>query len=882
MKKGKLYWITSLIVLGLFTVLFIEKGIYPFGSHSLIWGDMHDQITAFYYHFYDVFHGNASFLIEWNAGGGVNFFGILAYYIMSPINFFLLLFPREKIYLAVSLVIAFKVLLSSVTALYFIRTYFKKLPSALSIFLALSYAFSGYVLSFYQITAWMDAVYLFPLVMVGLKKVLDLEKPYLYILFLTLSLICSFYVSFMTILFIFFASYLYLLVYQTKEKRGKAMLSLGIATLFSLLLSLFVVIPSFDQIANSSRLTTNFKSLLNSRDGPLVDKLSLVILGGIFYFGLLLLIKRGKQEKKFCLWYFSTCLITGIPLIVEPINKVWHFGSYAFFPYRFGFITIFLLMVGAGYGFLKDKEKPETKKKKHPIGAYFVSIVTVLLLVLLVNRKYDLFQETYYKLTLSESPQTFLVLAATTLLACLGYFFVYRMTDGWKKTRILTMGVITIAQIFMTSSLYFGMDFAQEELTSQYESVTQLAKTYKKEEVFRVKNDMPFYMMNTGSIMHYANLDHFSSLTPRLNLETLRRLGYSSFWVKTYSKGGTLFSDAILGNGYLVTNTKNPREYYRYIGNFQDLEFFEKENPSFGFFVKENRQEMDSKNSFEMQNKMYQSILGENENLFEIHEDWIKNNLTEEKGLYKIVDKKAFNSLEQTLWIGNKQVVYLEILKDINNGANQETFGNFNIYINDQLFREKALEGSDNGVMNLGTYENSELNIKIEFLNDIELNNITLATMENWRYEDFIEKTKTDSDIHIDRNQLTVKITSQEDTLFFLPFFYNEGYQLKVNGKEQEVTKVFDAFIGAQLEKGENEIVFTFTPPKGKIALAISFVSLLLLVVMIRKNWYQKLLDWKLGQKIAAYLYHSLFLLAIGIGYIGLVLVFIISYFHVF
>jgi len=37
--------------------------------------------------------------------------------------------------------------------------------------------------------------------------------------------------------------------------------------------------------------------------------------------------------------------------MIEPINKIWHFGSYAFFPYRFGFITMFLLIVGAGYAF---------------------------------------------------------------------------------------------------------------------------------------------------------------------------------------------------------------------------------------------------------------------------------------------------------------------------------------------------------------------------------------------------------------------------------------------------------------------------------------------------------------------------------------------------
>lgn len=36
--------------------------------------------------------------------------------------------------------------------------------------LALLYAFSGYSLINYQITAWMDVVYMFPLIVVGLKN----------------------------------------------------------------------------------------------------------------------------------------------------------------------------------------------------------------------------------------------------------------------------------------------------------------------------------------------------------------------------------------------------------------------------------------------------------------------------------------------------------------------------------------------------------------------------------------------------------------------------------------------------------------------------------------------------------------------------------------
>ena len=96
-KKWMPYLVTAGIILGIFVVLFCVKGIYPFGENSLIWGDMHDQLTAFYYHLYDTFYEDSSIFINFSTSGGINFFGIFAYYLLSPLSFLILLFPREAL-----------------------------------------------------------------------------------------------------------------------------------------------------------------------------------------------------------------------------------------------------------------------------------------------------------------------------------------------------------------------------------------------------------------------------------------------------------------------------------------------------------------------------------------------------------------------------------------------------------------------------------------------------------------------------------------------------------------------------------------------------------------------------------------------------------------
>lgn len=895
MKKEKLYKspyvITSVLIFFCFSLIFISKGIFPFGKNSLIWGDMHDQITAFYYHFYDSFHGNASLLVDFTTGGGVNFLGIMAYYILSPFTFLLLLFPREQVYLAVSIVVALKILVSSLTCLYFIRYYFKKLPNAISILLAICYAFSGYSLFMYQITPWMDAMYLFPLVMIGLKKTLDLEKPTWYIITLTISLVCSFYVSIMTVVFIFLASYIYLLTYKEKKERKKAILSLGISTVLSLLIASFIIIPSYMEISVSSRIGFNLGSVLNSKAGPLTDKLSFFMFGGVVYLGILLLLKNYKKEKKFLIWYIATCLIVAIPAIVEPINKIWHFGSYAYFPYRFAFIMMFLLIVGACQGYhISLREKDKKKENQNQILKNIVLVVGTILsssiIILLTYRYYGLFQNALNKLTLSINQRTLLMLGATTFIDLICCMIIYHFTSSWKKVRVGCMLIVTLVHIFCCGFLYLGIDKTQKDLMGQYESSLEVSKSYQEKDYYRVKNLVPYFMMNSGMSMKYHTLDHFTSLTSEKTLKSLKKIGYSSMWVKTSSKGGTLFSDALLANKYIVSEEEIDSPYYKQTGKYKSLYFYElKEEPSYGYFIDSNETIFDKKNAFEVQNAIYKKITNSKKNLFTTYEDWKANNIKESKNENKTVyesKKDHFCFLEQTIKVSEEQILYLEILKDLDNNTNQGIYEKFNIYINDKLYKEHALNENDNGIIELGKFKDEEVNIKVEVIYDVELEVITLGTMDVKQYEDFIENEKIPTVVEYNRNKVKVQVKSDKKQLLFLPISYNEGYTGTNNDKKIEIHRVFGNFIGIPVEEGENSIELKFIPAGFKEIGLISLAALIITVLILQRDYYFKLINFKILGNITSAIYKIVYALLILLLYIGLTIIFILSYFTYF
>ncbi len=895
MKKEKLYRspyvITSVLVFFCFLLIFISKGIFPFGKNSLIWGDMHDQITAFYYHFYDSFRGSASLLVDFTTGGGVNFLGIMAYYILSPFTFLLLLFPREQIYLAVSIVVALKILVSSLTCLYFIRTYFKKLPNAISVLLAICYAFSGYSLFMYQITPWMDAMYLFPLVMIGLKKILDLEKPTWYIITLTTSLICSFYVSIMTVIFIFLASYIYLLMYKEKKGRKKAILSLGISTILSLLMASFIIIPSYMEISVSSRIGFNLNSILNSKAGPLTDKLSFFMFGGCVYLGILLLLKNHKKERKFIIWYLATCLIVAIPAIVEPINKIWHFGSYAYFPYRFAFIMMFLLIIGACQGYNsslkeKDKKKNKTNEVFKNIILFIGTALSSVIIIFLTYKYYAVFQNALNKLTLSINQRTLVLLGIITLIDLVCCIMIYHFTSSWKKVRVGCILAITIVHILCCGFLYLGIDKTQKHLMGQYESSLEVSKSYQEKDYYRVKNLVPYFMMNSGMSMKYHTLDHFTSLTSEKTLKSLKKMGYSSMWVKTSSKGGTLFSDALLANKYIVSEEQVDSPYYKKVGKYKSLYLYElKSEPSYGYFINSDTTIFDKKNAFDVQNEIYKKITNHKENLFKTYEDWEKVNIktiqNENKTVYES-NKDLFCYLEKNIKVSGKQILYLEILKDLDNNTNQAIYEKFNIYINDKLYKEHALTETDNGVIEIGMFQDEEVNIKVEVLYDVELEVITLGTMDVKQYEDFIKSEKIPTTIEYKRNKVKVQIDSDKERLLFLPISYNEGYTGINNGRKIEIQRVFGNFIGIPIEKGTNSIELRFSPPGFKKIGIISLVALIITVIFLQKDYYFKLINLETLGSIVSVIYKIIYILLIMILYIGLTITFILSYFTYF
>ena len=104
--------------------------------------------------------------------------------------------------------------------------------------------------------------------------------------------------------------------------------------------------------------------------------------------------------------------------------------------------------------------------------------------------------------------------------------------------------------------------------------------------------------------------------------------------------------------------------------------------------------------------------------------------------------------------------------------------------------------------------------------------NLSLNTIENTDYKDGY--VKGDVTVTADKTLLCTSIP------------YDEGWILKVDGKDCEYIKILNGFIGVELEEGQHNIEFKYKLPGFKVGLSISIISLIILVCIGIYNYKKK------------------------------------------
>lgn len=357
----KLYWLLAFMLTAIiYTLMFSVCGLLPNGEYIIARSDMIHQHIPFIEYFCQVLRGEHSYWFSWSNQMGYRTAGMYAYYLMSPFNLLFLLFKHDNIMHAVALVVILKAATSATIMQLFLQNILRKKLYATVLF-SILYALNSYQVSFYFALNQTDYLYIFPLVMLGIVKLVDENRVAILMLAHILLMGVSFYMAYSTgiISFIFFVFYFYYKKREGVNLRTERIFSVYFSTvIISFMITAIIWLPAIlELIEHRTRDFQPVNSFLNNilamANNMFIGQLQSLngnipeIYCGVVSFILFVCYFSDARIRNREKLYIGVAVVSVCTMMcVEEWNYIMHaFDTPQMFGFRYAFVVSFLLCV---------------------------------------------------------------------------------------------------------------------------------------------------------------------------------------------------------------------------------------------------------------------------------------------------------------------------------------------------------------------------------------------------------------------------------------------------------------------------------------------------------------------------------------------------------
>ena len=171
-------------ILTILELLFILRlNFYPFKNANLLISDLYNEYVPFFNYIRDAILNRRSILNSFSFSMGQSMVGILSYYCLSPLNILLLFSNANNITYFIKILFFVKIILCGLNMSIYLNDKTNRLNNIL---FSLIYAFITYNIKYGFNIMWLDVVYMLPLVILGVEKIIEGSSPKLYIICLTI------------------------------------------------------------------------------------------------------------------------------------------------------------------------------------------------------------------------------------------------------------------------------------------------------------------------------------------------------------------------------------------------------------------------------------------------------------------------------------------------------------------------------------------------------------------------------------------------------------------------------------------------------------------------------------------------------------------------
>ncbi len=365
-------------LMGMLIVMAV-RGFAPFGSHSLLYSDMFYQYYPFFVDYREALREGGGLLHRWSIGMGVDYLGLVAYYLASPFAALGVIVPDKLLLSYYSLLMPVKIGLAGLSFALFLRGTFRREDLFTALFGSF-YALCAWALCYHWNVMWFDTFALLPLVALGEVRLIRDRRFGLYTVTLLMSVLFNYYIGLFTCIFVLLTFFCCQLCRWRGLGRFFGDLALIAAcSLLAIGMTAFLELPALAALQNTQSGINNFpqgfrlniagentwrglldavRAVLGNMGGCVepdfkegLPKLYCGV-GTILLAVLFLISGKVKFRDKLC----SAALLAFFILsfIIRKLDYVWHgFHFTNMIPYRFSFLYSFVLLYMAWRAFLE-------------------------------------------------------------------------------------------------------------------------------------------------------------------------------------------------------------------------------------------------------------------------------------------------------------------------------------------------------------------------------------------------------------------------------------------------------------------------------------------------------------------------------------------------
>ncbi|MCM1193394.1 MAG: YfhO family protein [Acetatifactor muris] len=793
------FWLPVAVMI----VLFIVNGIYPFGGRSFLSGDLYHQYMPFFSELLHKVRGGEGLDFSFHVGIGSNFLALFVYYLASPFHILALLIGEGHLVEFIGYLVVFKTGLCGLTACYYFQKHFETKDGAVLLF-SMFYGFSGFMAAYNYNIMWLDCIWLLPLILLGLERLVKEGKCGLYCLTLAFSIFTNFYLSIMICIFLvlYFAV---LLVTERKNRLG----SVGRFALFSLLaggMAAVLLIPEVCAILQTDFGETVFPEKVESYFSVLdmlarhcvcvytergLDHWPNIYCGSavLMLIPMYLMNRRISIREKFCRLALAGFML--LSFSTNILNFIWHGLNYPdSLPARQSFLYVFLVltMCYEAYHRLQEAEEQQI------LYGYLCAVGFLL------------FCEKFIDHEDFELGVKLLTLLFVTMYAVLLYL--YRT----KRKETVRLGVTAAAVALVLAECGINTwdtsigttDRAaylnqQEDYKALYELTRERTEGFYRVEKFTRKTK------NDATLTGYPSASVFSSTMNSDVMDLYKRLGMRHSKVYYCFDGATGLTSALLNVNYMFGESETYEcGLYTRLARSGDIFLYECNGTlpfgyvaPVGFDIPEGYENQ----AMSLQNRIARE-LGASGQLFHKAEK-------SEKG-----DDIGFTPEEGGVYYALVTASGTGKIRCVGGSRDEETFGDLKrgciLYLG-------YLEKGQTITLTNGDEKDETPKISADIYRmDEEVLGQTLAALSERHLENVAWKS----------NFVSGRITLEEPGRLILSVPYEDGWTVKINGEKAKAELFGGCLMAFDLEPGDYELEMTYRPAGAVAGMIVTLVSI--------------------------------------------------------